>query len=341
MERISFFWYTVEKMQIEIDIPRPGATLALLLAIGWGWYAWSVHTGGMTADVLSTGAQTQSVASSRAAVVRSPADYSAVAASATGATMSALAMPNPAQDSVTLARYQQEVLKRKADILRGELRVLEAERKSLGDQVDPALEQQFRSSTIVLTSLLQDQRKAEDFIRETFSEIWEAQGRAIALGEGETEAGSIVGMTWPVEPKLGLSAIFHDPSYEQRFGFPHDAIDIPVPQGTVVRAAAGGTVKDVVDHGLGFSYITIKHAGGVSTLYGHINKFLVQSGQVVRAGDPIGLSGGRPGTLGAGLSTGPHLHFGVYKNGVAVDPESYLPTYTIQSVPMSTGTLEP
>ncbi|MEK7218564.1 MAG: M23 family metallopeptidase, partial [Patescibacteria group bacterium] len=93
-----------------------------------------------------------------------------------------------------------------------------------------------------------------------------------------------------------------------RFGFAHDAVDIPVLQGTDVRAAADGTVEDVADHGLGFNYVTLKHADGTVTLYGHLTKFSVQRGDSVKAGDVLGLSGGRPGTPGSGpMTTAPHL----------------------------------
>jgi murein DD-endopeptidase MepM/ murein hydrolase activator NlpD len=172
--------------------------------------------------------------------------------------------------------------------------------------------------------LLQDTQRAEDFLRAAFEQMSAAQKAAGELavdGEGETAPQ----LLWPVTPFLGVSATFHDVSYEERFGFRHDALDIPTAQGTPVLAAADGIVKDVSDHGLGFNSIVIKHAGGLVTLYGHIEKFSVAVGQHVSAGEVIGLSGGRPGTPGAGLSTGPHLHFGVYTAGEAVNPQPLLP----------------
>lgn len=305
--------------------------MALLLAIGWGTYAWNVHRSpALGADILSSQSSSTVSSAETEQAAPHPANYDAVVVSPDVTIEGEVRPATPPQGTdadVRLGLLEQEVLRRKAEILRGQLRVLEAERKSLGGQTDPALEEQFRKSAMILTSLIQDQRKADQFLLAAFSQIWEAQNRAKAIGAGEEDTGVMVALEWPVEAALGLSATFRDPSYEERFGFPHDAIDIPVAQGREVHAAAGGIVTDVMDHGLGFSYITIRHAGGVSTLYGHINKFLVQSGQRVNAGDLIGLSGGRPGTLGAGLSTGPHLHFGVFKNGVAVDPESALPRY--------------
>ena len=82
----------------------------------------------------------------------------------------------------------------------------------------------------------------------------------------------------------------------------------------------------VSDKGMGFNSLVIKHAGGYATLYGHVSKFLVSEGQTVHAGDPVALSGGTPGTAGAGMmTTGPHLHLAMYKDGEVVDPLPLLP----------------
>ncbi len=174
---------------------------------------------------------------------------------------------------------------------------------------------------------MQDQQRAEDYMRTAFNEMWEASDRAQALTVGTVSKGPIA-LLWPVMPSQGISAMFLDASYEARFHMKHYAVDIPTPQMTDVLAAGGGVVKDVIDHGLGFNYITIEHPGGYSTLYGHLTKFAVQKGQTVHAGDVIGSSGGRPGTPGAGMSTGPHLHFGVYRNGAPIDPLGVLPPET-------------
>jgi murein DD-endopeptidase MepM/ murein hydrolase activator NlpD len=95
-----------------------------------------------------------------------------------------------------------------------------------------------------------------------------------------------------------------------------------------VAAAADGVIAKVSDNGMGFSSLVIRHEGGFATLYGHVSGFLVQEGQHVRAGDPVALSGGQPGTKGAGkMTTGSHLHFEVTKSGIHVDPLTYLPEW--------------
>ncbi|MFH1841262.1 MAG: peptidoglycan DD-metalloendopeptidase family protein [Candidatus Nealsonbacteria bacterium] len=98
--------------------------------------------------------------------------------------------------------------------------------------------------------------------------------------------------------------------------------------GEPIYAAAAGTVLKVqltnstsrwAFNGAG-NHITILHPNGVVTMYGHIQASLVSPGDQVHQGQVIALMGGQPGTAGAGMSTGCHLHFGV---SGAVNPFAY------------------
>lgn len=135
------------------------------------------------------------------------------------------------------------------------------------------------------------------------------------------------GFIWPVSSRK-VTSLFHDPDYPFRYIFEHPAIDIgDTRQGSPIRAARSGYVAKVkFDGSSGYGYILIVHAGGLSTVYGHISRPYIKEDDFVVQGEVIALSGGLPGSAGAGrLTTAPHLHFEVRLNGIPVDPLKYLP----------------
>ncbi len=81
-------------------------------------------------------------------------------------------------------------------------------------------------------------------------------------------------------------------------------------EGQILKVALTNSVSRWVFGGAG-NHITIQHPNGVVTTYGHIASSLVSQGERVSQGQRIALMGGQPGTPGAGVSTGCHLHFGV------------------------------
>lgn len=98
----------------------------------------------------------------------------------------------------------------------------------------------------------------------------------------------------------------------------HNGLDFGSGYGSTVRAAADGTVI-IAGYGNGYgNRIIIDHGSGISTLYGHLSRIRVSSGTKVKRGQAIGNVGS------TGLSTGPHLHFEVRRNGNPVNPRAYL-----------------
>ncbi|MBD3648467.1 MAG: M23 family metallopeptidase [Pseudomonadales bacterium] len=98
----------------------------------------------------------------------------------------------------------------------------------------------------------------------------------------------------------------------------HNGVDFAGKEGSdVVSVAAGVVVYAAPRHGYG-KMIEINHGGGFTTRYGHHKELLVKAGDIVQKGQVIGLMGS------SGRSTGPHVHFEVFKNGRVVDPSSYI-----------------
>jgi peptidoglycan DL-endopeptidase CwlO len=132
---------------------------------------------------------------------------------------------------------------------------------------------------------------------------------------GVSSSGLIWPVNGPVVSPFGPRTI--NGSYEN-----HPGIDIAVPSGTPIRAAAAGTVlftqSEATSGGYG-NYTCIDHGGGLSTCYAHQSSFAVSQGQHVSQGQVIGYSDC------TGYCFGPHLHFEVRINGAVQDPLNYLP----------------
>ena len=98
----------------------------------------------------------------------------------------------------------------------------------------------------------------------------------------------------------------------------HAALDLSAPQGTSVKAAMDGKISSLGTNATYGNYIIISHPGGYQTMYAHLSAFCAKKGDNVVQGAEIGKVGS------TGYSTGPHLHFAVFKNGRAVNPLDFL-----------------
>lgn len=158
----------------------------------------------------------------------------------------------------------------------------------------------------------------------------ESMSIAVSLGNGGKK--SLVfyaGSKFTAQERIKfLGALFSTPIYKgtQSSGFGyrphpftgktsfHPGVDIEVDTGTEVVSARTGVVSDVGVLELYGKYIIVDHAGRYQSVYAHLDEILVAVGQKVRTGERIALSGN------SGISTGPHLHFEIRRNGKPIDP---------------------
>jgi len=218
---------------------------------------------------------------------------------------------------------------------------LETEKKSLEnfltelDQKKESLEDRSNAKKILLkesrnseakfSSLVTQLKAEQSSINNEIVDLEKKLRKKLSSGNNKLDTLGDADFIWPSVTHI-VTAYFHDPDYPFRYIFEHPATDIKSPQGSPVKAASSGYVGTAKDAGMGYNYIMLIHGDGFSTVYGHLVKILIKPDQFVNAGDIIGLSGGMPGTPGAGrLSTGPHLHFEIRKNGIPVNPLDYLP----------------
>ena len=99
---------------------------------------------------------------------------------------------------------------------------------------------------------------------------------------------------------------------------PHSGLDIKAPAGQIVRAPAAGVVVLTGDFFFSGNAVFLAHGEGVVSLFAHLSKVTVKQGQVLKAGDPLGLVGR------TGRATGPHLHWSLSLNNARVDPRLFL-----------------
>lgn len=280
-------------MEIRIELSRPFSLLLIIGAVVFG-LSYAMQDASLTADSTAKGGEAEVLA------IRT------------------------AEDDVRRARLESELADRHIAVLTYQLQRLENEREIMKSDLSSAQAEEYRKGLRQLVDLIEGKRRADDKMVQSFREMWEADRAAIAAAALSKDHPD-VSIIWPVEPVYGISALFQDEDYEKIFGLPHNAIDIPALQSTPIGAADDGVVETVVDNGMGYSYITVRH-DGYATLYGHISAFMVEEGQAVSQGDIIALSGGMPGTKGAGhLTTGPHVHFELITGEGNINPLPFLP----------------
>lgn len=161
-------------------------------------------------------------------------------------------------------------------------------------------------------------RQVRDGAQQTMDEAQQVKDGAPQMRDGAPQVrASSEGFAVPVQGTLvyGFGWRVH-PIYRKRLF--HDGIDVAADKGTPVVSALGGRVTGAGNMGTYGLAVEVAHSDGISTLYAHCSRILVREGQKVARNQKIAEVGS------TGLSTGPHLHFEVRRNGNPVDPLGYV-----------------
>ncbi len=175
-----------------------------------------------------------------------------------------------------------------------------------------ALKQQKLEDISKLSASEQADASEIDALQQSSNELAaRIQAAQAGRSSGSTSTPSSAGLIWPVQGPITSP-------FGWRWGRMHQGIDIGVPTGTPIHAAAAGTIIYCGwESGYG-NLVVIDNGGNLATAYAHQSAIAVTCGQQVAQGDVIGYVGC------TGHCTGPHLHFEVRINGNPVDPMGYL-----------------
>lgn len=202
------------------------------------------------------------------------------------------------QQKNQIALIKQELLTQKSNLeeqlafQRESVDRLKSDRRAL-----QAAESQLEQDSLAIASMIQQRMGGQGGIALTIR------------GTGQLMLPIVAEITsnfgWRMHPILGY----------QRF---HSGMDFGADYGTIIQAADSGTVIFAGWYGGYGNAVIIDHGNGLTTLYAHTSEFYVVEGQGVQRGQAIAAVGS------TGLSTGPHLHFEVRRDGEPVDPLAYL-----------------
>jgi len=181
-----------------------------------------------------------------------------------------------------------------------------------GDEFDLIVEYkraatgEVEAGKLLYAALIRDGKPRKQLLR------WGGDGQFYeASGVGEQRSGLLAPVSGRVTSGYGMRR--HPILGYRRM---HAGIDFKASYGTPIYAVSDGTVSYAGRHGGHGNYVKLSHGGGLATGYAHMSRIAVSSGSRVRRGQVIGYVGS------TGLSTGPHLHYEMYRGGAAVNPSS-------------------
>lgn len=200
--------------------------------------------------------------------------------------------------------------------LKSELEEKERLKQQIGDKKEK-VEVAKADRTKTLNELVKDLKELNRLEDKLLEESKEIEKKIIAMQSKNKYVGGTI--EWPVPSSTRITSPYgyrtHPILKTKKF---HTGIDVGASTGSAVIAGNDGTVIFSGYYG-GYGYtVIVDHGGQISTLYAHNSKLLVQEGDTVKRGQNIAKIGS------TGLSTGPHLHFEVRKNGQHTNPMNYL-----------------
>ncbi len=215
------------------------------------------------------------------------------------------------------ARAEKEALKKMKARKREELKRLKTSIASTNSKVRTFNAQVAKQEQEINNLLLAKQREIER--KEAAKRAAQSNKGNASAGEPSSYSVSANGLRWPLNVAGRISSRFGArTSPTEGASSNHQGLDIAAPEGTPIVAAGDGTVVTATYSSSAGNYIMLYHGNSLYTVYMHAQRLAVSEGATVKAGDVIAYVGS------TGVSTGPHLHFGISINGVYVNPENYV-----------------
>lgn len=233
------------------------------------------------------------------------------------ATQASLAMNEVRLESARIEAEEKKAVARaaleEAQAAQAEAATTTAKVEKVMRQREAALAKAQKYRTVVKKRLATLARK-QKALAAAAAKAARAEARRTASDGSSTPTGSL---RWPTDG--GNISANVGPRIHPVYGYNscHTGMDIAVPTGTPVRAAASGSVVTSSSGGPYGNALMLVHGDGLTTFYAHLNSKDVSVGQQVQEGDRIGTVGS------TGWSTGPHLHFETRINGTAYDPRGW------------------
>lgn len=231
-----------------------------------------------------------------------PYVLAAVLASATVFTVLGVQSTNVEYMNIQQTKAEMEEEKLTLEANQRELQTALAESKNLMSQL--------AALNTDMQSLLEKAQLEEKEVADKIAELQTAVGTA----EDRQQQKWVL----PIQYKVCSSPFGyreHPVAGEAKF---HYGVDLAADMGTPIVASRSGTVSSATFENVAGNYVVIDHLDGYTSRYMHMDKYIVTPGQFVMAGQIIGYCGS------TGVSTGPHLHFGIYHNDKAVNPALYI-----------------